>query len=157
MPQDEDSRKREQTLAAHQAQQRHLLEKDMRAWADGFAEDAVFELPFAPADYPKQIEGRDAIYEYVKDYPEHIDLQGYTDVTVHETQDPAVIVVEAKVEARVVATGKPYDVGYVWVITVEDGQIVRQRDYWNPLAVMEALGGGEGMRDTFNVNYEEEN
>lgn len=61
------------------------------------------------------------------------------------------LVVEAQVEGRVVATGKPYRVRYVWVITAKDGRIVRQRDYWNPLAVLAALGGEKNMRDTFNV------
>lgn len=149
---DESSaQRRQETVELHRSQLRHLLNKDMEAWVDAFAEDAVFELPFAPPNYPTRIEGKAAIHEYVKDYPKHIDLQDFPEVTVHQTLDPAVIVVEARAEGRVVATGKPYRVLYVWVVTVEGGKIVRQRDYWNPLTVLEALGGEEAMRDTFNT------
>ncbi len=149
---DSAARLREQTLELHRSHLRHLLGKDMKSWVDAFAEDAVFELPYAPSNYPQQLEGKAAIWEYVKDYPKRIDLQGFTEVVEHPTIDPAVLVVEAQVEGRVVATGRPYRVRYVWVITVKDGKIVRQRDYWNPLAVLEALGGEQNMRDTFNVD-----
>lgn len=138
-------------LKLHQDQLRHLLSKDMAAWTDTFAEDAVFELPFAPPGYPQRLEGKAAIYEYVKDYAKHIDVQSFTEVRVHPTHDPAVMLVEAEVQGRVMSTGGPYQVRYVWVITEAKGKIVRQRDYWNPLAVSDALGGDSGMRDTFNV------
>lgn len=138
-------------LQLHRDQLRHLLAKDMDAWANTFAEHAVFELPFAPAGYPQRLEGRSAIHDYVKDYATHIDLQGFPHVEVHQTADPAVIVVEAQAEGQVVATGVPYRMRYVWVITAEHGKIVHQRDYWNSVTAAEALGGDDAMRDTFNV------
>lgn len=140
------------TLRPYEEQVRHLLDKNMEGWLDTFADDAVFELPFAPADYPRKLEGRAAIAEYVKDYTKHIDLTGFPELTVHQALDPAVIVVEALAEGRVIATGNPYQVSYVWVITVKNGKIVRQRDYWNPLAVQDALGGNNSMRSVFNVD-----
>jgi len=148
---DGDSRDGSAVLQLHRDQLRHLLEKNMDAWVDTFAEDAVFELPFAPPNYPQRLEGKAAIYDYVKDYAKHIDLQRFNEVVVHPTRDPAVLLVEAEVEGRVVATGQPYQVRYVWVITEAAGKIVRQRDYWNPLAVVDALGGADEMRSTFNV------
>lgn len=141
-----------QTLQPYHDQIRHLLDKNMQGWVDTFAEDAVLELPYAPANYPQQLQGKAEIYEYVKDYPKHIDLRDISEVAVHQTLDPKTLVVEALGEGLVVATGKPYRVRYVWVITVEGGKIVRQRDYWNPVTVLDALGGDEAMRDTFNVH-----
>lgn len=140
-----------QTLQPYQDQIRHLLAGNIQGWVDTFAQDAVLELPYAPAGYPKKLEGKAAILDYVKDFPKHIDLQGFAETTVHQTLDPAVIVVETLGEGRVTATGRPYRVRYVWVVTVKGGKIVGLRDYWNPLTVQEALGGGEGMRTTFNV------
>ncbi|BBY85798.1 TIGR03618 family F420-dependent PPOX class oxidoreductase [Mycolicibacterium tokaiense] len=138
-------------LELHRHQVRHLLNKDMKAWSDTFADDAVFELPFAPAAYPQRLVGKAAIHEYVKDYAKHIDLQRFLDITVHPTQDPSTLVVEAEVEGRVTATGRPYRIHYVWVYTEGNGKIVRQRDYWNPSAVIDALGGDATMRRTFNL------
>lgn len=142
MPEHDESaaQLREQTLELHRGHLRNLLDKNMEAWVDAFADDAVFELPFAPPNYPQRLVGKTAIWEYVKDYPKRIDLQGFAEVIEHPTTEPGVLVVEAQVEGRVIATGKPYRVRYVWVVTVEEGKIVKQRDYWNPLAVLEALG-----------------
>lgn len=108
-------------------------------------------MPYAPENYPQRLQGKAAIYEYVKDYPKHIDLRDVSEVGVHQTLDPKTLVVEALGEGLVVATGEQHRVRYVWVITVEGGKIVRQRDYWNPVTVPDALGGDDAMRDTFNV------
>lgn len=123
----------------------------MKAWSDTFADDAVFELPFAPAAYPQRLVGKAAIHEYVKDYAKHIDLQRFLDITVHPTQDPSTLVVEAEVEGRVTANWPALPNYYVWVYTEGNGKIVRQRDYWNPSAVIDALGGDATMRRTFNL------
>lgn len=138
-------------LQLHQDQVRHLLNKDMDAWVDTFAQDAVFELPFAPSGYPQRLVGKAAIREYVKDYAKHIDLQRFYDVVIHPGHESETLVVEAAVEGRVLATNQPYRVRYVWVYTEANGKIIRQRDYWNPTAVVDALGGDAAMRNAFNV------
>ncbi|AKS36132.1 hypothetical protein AFA91_06370 [Mycolicibacterium goodii] len=138
-------------LQLHQDQLRHLLNKDMDAWVDTFAQDAVFELPFAPSGYPQRLVGKAAIREYVKDYAKHIDLQRFYDVVIHPGHESETLVVEAAVEGRVLATNQPYRVRYVWVYTEANGKIIRQRDYWNPAAVVDALGGDAAMRNAFNV------
>lgn len=141
--------RRQQALDVHARHLQLLLAKDMDGWADLFAEDATFELPFAPRNYPERLEGQAAIRDYIKDYPKHIDLQDFPEVTVHPTVDPDVIVVEMRCEGRVVATGRPYRIRYISVVTVKDGKIARYRDYWNPLAVIEAVGGEQALRDAF--------
>jgi ketosteroid isomerase-like protein len=61
---------------------------------------------------------------------------------VHETADPAVIVTEFTASGVVVATGRPYQLRYIAVLTIRDGRIMHYRDYWNPLAVRELFGEG---------------
>lgn len=141
--------RRQQALDAYQRCLELLLAKDMDGWVDLFAEGAIFELPFAPRGYPERLEGKDAIRDYIADYPKHIDLHDFSDVTVHATLDPDVVVVEMCSEGRVVATNRPYRMRYISVITVESGKIVRYRDYWNPLAVTEAMGGEQALRAAF--------
>lgn len=141
--------RRRQALELHERHLRLLLEKDMRGWVDQFADDATFEFPFAPPGYPERLEGKDAIWDYIKDYPQHIDLQSFHDVTVHQTLDPDVMVVEFRAEGRVVATGGPYRMRYVAIITTKDGRIASYRDYWNPQVASEALGGDEALNEAF--------
>jgi ketosteroid isomerase-like protein len=117
----------------------------MAGFAALWAVDGTMEFPFAPEGYPQRLEGRAAVAEYLRDYTDHVDLRAITSRTVHQTVDPEVVVVEFEVDGVAVRTGRPYRMRYVSVITVRGGEIVRYRDYWNPLAVAAALGGAEEL------------
>lgn len=107
-----------------------------------FADDAVLEFPFAPPGQPSRVTGHAEIHNYLINYPDLLDVHEIRDVVVHETGDPEVIVVEFVASGLVVATGRPYELRYIAVLTIRDGHLVRYRDYWNPLAAQELLGGG---------------
>jgi ketosteroid isomerase-like protein len=126
-----------------------LLQHDMAGFAGLWAEDGVLEFPFASAGYPPRVEGRDAIREYLRDYPNLLDIRDVTAKTVHETADPGVVVVEFTVAGVVVAKQTPYELSYIAVITVEGGEIRRYRDYWSPLAAAEVLGGVDELTAAF--------
>ncbi|MER7584467.1 nuclear transport factor 2 family protein [Kitasatospora sp. NPDC097691] len=113
---------------------RLLLDKDIAAWVDLWSERGVMEFPFAPPGLPRRLEGRDAVAGYLRDYPDHIDLHDFPDLRIHETTDPATIVVEMRGVGRLVKTGAPFDMTYVAVVEVHDGRFASYRDYWNPLA-----------------------
>lgn len=117
-----------------------LLDKDMNGWVDLCDDRAVFEFPFAPAGYPARLDGKAAIAAYLRDYPDHIDLQDFPHLEIHRTDAPGTVVVEMRAVGRVVATGEPYEMSYVAVVTVTDGRITHYRDYWNPLAVPASMG-----------------
>ncbi|RII08748.1 putative PhzA/B-like protein [Streptomyces sp. YIM 130001] len=114
-----------------------LLDKDIPAWTDLWAEDALMEFPFAPDGWPRRLEGREAVGAYMRDYPDHIDLHDFPELQVHRTTDPETIVVEMRGVGRLVETGRPFDVNYIVVVTVRDGRITSCRDYWNPLTALE--------------------
>ncbi|MFC8089595.1 nuclear transport factor 2 family protein [Streptomyces sp. NPDC057301] len=114
---------------------RLLLDKDIPAWVGLWADDGVMEFPFAPTGRPERLEGREAIADYMRDYPDHIDLHDFPDLRIHETTDAGTIVVEMRGVGRVVETGGAFDMTYIAVVTVQDGRFTSYRDYWNPLAV----------------------
>ncbi|MER7468666.1 nuclear transport factor 2 family protein [Streptomyces sp. NPDC097981] len=116
---------------------RLLLDKDIPAWVGLWAEGGVMEFPFAPPGWPGRLEGREAIAAYMRDYPDHIDLHDFPDLKIHQTTDPATIVVEMRGVGRLVETARPFDMTYIAVVTVKDGRFTSYRDYWNPLAVNE--------------------
>ncbi|MFI9356780.1 nuclear transport factor 2 family protein [Streptomyces lydicus] len=118
---------------------RLLLEKHMDGWVALCADNAVLEFPFAPEGYPRRVAGRAAIAAYLRDYPDHIDLRAIPHLKIHRTDAPDTVVVEMRATGRIVATGAPYDMAYVVVVTVADGRITHYRDYWNPLAVPASL------------------
>jgi uncharacterized protein len=116
-----------------------LVDNDFAGWLALSADDVVFEFPYAPEGAPKRLEGRAALADYMSSYPDHIDLHDFPDVTVHQTDDPATIIVEMRAVGREVATGAPFESTYINVVTVADGRITHCRDYWNPMIMPESM------------------
>ncbi|MFJ2830423.1 nuclear transport factor 2 family protein [Streptomyces sp. NPDC087263] len=114
-----------------------LLDKDIPAWVGLWDEDGILEFPFAPEGWPKRLEGRTAIAEYMRGYPDHIDMHDFPDVEIHRTLAPETIVVEMRGVGRLVDTDSPFDMTYIAVVTVKDGLLTSYRDYWNPLVVQD--------------------
>ncbi|WP_328497696.1 nuclear transport factor 2 family protein [Streptomyces sp. NBC_00414] len=114
---------------------RLLLAKDIPGWVGLWADHGVFEFPFAPDGWPKRLEGKAAVADYMRHYPDHIDLHDIPDLKIHETGEAGTIVVEMRGVGRLVETGAPFDMTYIAVVTVADGLFTLYRDYWNPLAI----------------------
>lgn len=78
--------------------------KDMRGWADLCAPDVVAEFPFAPAGQPNRIEGREALFEYLRGYPETIDVQSMPTMHIYATEDTSVAVADHRRQFREIST-----------------------------------------------------
>jgi ketosteroid isomerase-like protein len=118
-----------------------FLAKDMKAWTDLCADDVVAEFPFAPEGSPARIEGREALYEYLRGYPDLIDVREIPTTKIYPTDDPDVAIVEWSVAGSVVTNGNPYNMRYATFVTFRDGLIVNYREYWNPQVFLAALSG----------------
>lgn len=116
---------------------RLLVDKNIPAWVDLWDTDGVLEFPFAPDGWPKRLDGKAAIGDYMRGYPDHIDVHDFPDVEIHRTTVAETIVVEMRGVGRLVETDKPFDMSYIAVVTVKNGLITHYRDYWNPLAVQD--------------------
>ncbi|MFJ4094248.1 nuclear transport factor 2 family protein [Kitasatospora sp. NPDC089913] len=117
---------------------RLLLDKDIAGWVGLWAEDGVMEFPFAPPGRPTRLDGRPAVAAYMAGYTDHIDLRDFPELRIRRTDDPQTVVVEMRGVGLLVGTGAPFDMRYIAVVTVRDGRFTSYRDYWNPLAVLEA-------------------
>jgi len=117
-----------------------FLAKDMKGWTDLCDEAVVAEFPFAPAGSPSRIEGRAALYEYLKHYPSFIDVQNIPTVRTYATDDDNIVVAEWSVSGKVISNGNPYEMSYATFVTYRDGLVVNYREYWNPLAFLTAMG-----------------
>ncbi|WP_029115989.1 nuclear transport factor 2 family protein [Mycobacterium sp. URHB0044] len=126
-----------------------LLAHDVAAFAALWAEDGVLEFPFAAPGYPARVEGRAAVAEYMRGYPDILDIKEIRQLVLHQTVDPEVVVVEFEVAGVVVSSGAPYQMTYIAVITVRNNEIQRYRDYWSPLAAAELLGGSDQLSSAF--------
>lgn len=119
-----------------------LRDKDLDGLADMYAEDGVHELPFAPPNAPRRIEGREQIRDYfnstLSDVP--LEFHEFRPMKIHDTDDPEVIVAEYDVHGEATNTGRTFTVRYLWVLKISNGEIVSWRDYWNPLEILDLQG-----------------
>jgi uncharacterized protein len=121
-----------------------LLNKDMAAFLDMYAEGAVMEYPFAPDGWPKRLEGRDEIWSHIHNYPDFLDPHEVRDLEILETTDPEVIVAQFVAAGVVTPTQQPYEVRYADIVRIRDGKIITWRDYWDPTLATSLVPTGLG-------------
>jgi ketosteroid isomerase-like protein len=117
-----------------------FLNKDLNGFSDLFATDGVFELPFSPQKSNRIIKGRENIRAYLATVPiAALKPIGYKSTTIYETNDPEVIIAEYDMFGEVIATGLPFQLRYIQMVKVHNGEIVTLHDYWNPFGFPEIL------------------
>jgi hypothetical protein len=127
-----------------------LRRNDMRAFADQWAPDGEMEFPFAPPGY-RVLNGRDDVWDYVKDYTATIRLDEITEHRRHHTLDPTLVILEFSAKGVAVQTNNPYRMDYVGVVTIGPDGIRHYRDYWNSLAAAAAMGGVDALMAGFTA------
>jgi uncharacterized protein len=108
-------------------------------YAELLTDDAVYEFPFAPAEFPSRVEGKEAIAKYMTDLPQLADNWKFWDLTFFATTDPDVVFVEFKGSAEVTATGRKYDQTYIGRIEMRGEKMSKYREFWNPQVIADAL------------------
>lgn len=104
----------------------------------------VIEIPFAPHGIAAVTEGREAMRARMHAAAALFAFDAVSDVRLHETADPEVIIAEYRITGHVTDGGRPFSLSYITVTRVRDGLIVSSRDYGNPVeaaALLEAAGG----------------
>jgi len=110
---------------------------------DLFAEDVVFEFPYASEGFPKRLDGRDRLAAHLARLGPLLEFDGFDLEASHVFGETAVL--EFTCEGRGVDTGVAYDQTYISVVTLRGGRIARYKDYWNPLVALAAVGGPEAV------------
>jgi ketosteroid isomerase-like protein len=117
-----------------------VLAHDMAGFAALWAPDGTMSFPFAAPGTTEQVAGRDAVTAHLAGYNDLLLPGEIVEQTRHDTADPDTVVLELAVAGTVAATGRPYTLRYICVITVGDGGITAYRDYWSPAAAAELIG-----------------
>lgn len=126
-----------------------LLAGEGAPWVDMFTDDGVFEFPFAPPGLPTRLEGKAAIAEHMRHLPAVIRFDRFPSVRFLHDDAAEVLVVEFTGEGRMVTTDRPYHQTYVTVAQLRGDRIAAYRDYWNPLVVLDSMGGADAAVQTF--------
>lgn len=97
------------------------------------AEDGVMEFPYARPGRPKTVSGHAALAAYLAPLTERLEISSFSDLVVHWTLNPEIVILEFSIAASIRGTGQLYNQSYVEIITLADRKIKHIRDYWNPL------------------------
>ena len=124
----------------------HRLKPDAETFPDMFAVDGVLEYPYAPPGLSTPINGRDAIVANFQKLRKVLRIDGVADVSEIGTIDPNVVVLEFSGRGEGLISKEAYDQRYIVVIRLRDGSISHYKDYWNPIALLRAVKGGETTR-----------
>ena len=119
------------------------LRPDAETFPDMFAEDGILEYPFAPPGLNTPIAGRDAIVANFKRIRKVLRIDSVADVTEIAVSDPNMVVLEFSGRGEGVLTREVYKQRYISVLSMRDGNIVLYKDYWNPIALLQAINGRE--------------
>ena len=122
---------------------RASIDRSPDALRSVYAAAAVHEFPFAYPGVPTRLEGREEIVNWIAagwagDVPR---FDGYRTLALHATADPRTVVVEQEAFGTSAAAGA-FSLPSIVVLTVDDGQILRLRDYVDVRAAAAVLGSG---------------
>jgi uncharacterized protein len=143
-------RKDPQTMPETAASSRQTAERFLRAaispdpgdMADCYAPSVVIEMPFAVAPlFPDRIETtREELRARYQAGRAKRRYKGLSNVVIHETTDPDVVIVEYELHGEFTGTAEPFSMRFLMILTIRDGQIVHSTDYSNPVAGAQLLG-----------------
>jgi uncharacterized protein len=121
--------------------------------ADLYAPHVTIEMPFAAPLYPtlRQV-SRDELRAQFRAGAASRKYTRVENVIVHETADPAVVIVEYNLHGDNLGTGQSFAMPILMIITVHDGLITTSRDYSSPVAGAIALGRLPELIEALNRN-----
>lgn len=121
---------------------------ELEDWKDWFAQDAVWEMPFAPEPLANSVPGSALIGHFIDWFFESVPDLVIDSLVVHDTTDPELFVLELQGRATVAQNGNIYANTYCTHMRVRDGKVVLIREYFDPFIVEQAFGPeliAEGM------------
>ncbi len=103
--------------------------------------DVSLELPFVVGDFPAVTQGLDAVMAFLQGVPDFAESENLHDITIHAfADDPNELVAEYRSDMKL-TNGRPYRNTYVVRATVRDGKLILFREHFDPIPLLEALGG----------------
>jgi ketosteroid isomerase-like protein len=110
------------------------------AWEGKASSDLRVTLPYAPPGVAAEMLGFEAARETLSRHWDSKQSFEWRDVVTKATEDPELYVTTARSEA-VMTSGQRYANSYVMLTRVRGGMIVEHAEYFNPLPIVELLGG----------------
>jgi ketosteroid isomerase-like protein len=142
VPAMDDAELRERNISIVSRYLDAINRSDLQTQRELFAEDAVFEMPYAPDGFERRFVGRDNIIAFLETVLTLTDAENLHDIRLETYQsDPGEVIAEFKSDMVMKPTGAAYRNEYLARFTVRDGKITRFAEYYDPIRLVVALGG----------------
>lgn len=109
-------------------------------WVGKVAADVIVRLPYAPPGVVPEMRSFDAARDTLSHHWASKISFDWHDVVIRGTEDPELFVITARSEA-ILISGARYANDYIMLTRVRDNMIVEHTEYFNPLPIIEMLGG----------------
>lgn len=117
-----------------------------------FDSEANIEFPYARALGTPSKLNLNAYYNYLK-----VGLPKMPDIKFEKLKlykvDKGAYWAEVRGSALIPSTGKLYIQNYVMYFTLKENKISFYKEYWNPVAAMEAFGNQDTIKEIFNTHH----
>jgi ketosteroid isomerase-like protein len=106
------------------------------------ADDAFFEMAYAPEPFPRSFRGKEEILSFVETIPAIIDSENLHEIWMDTlANDPGEIVCTYKSDMEIKPEGRRYRNRYITRWTIRDGKIAYFGEFYDPIELVKALGG----------------
>lgn len=119
----------------------HRIDPGAKSFVDLMSDDFVMEFPYARPGMPTRVEGRTAVLTHLMKVGQGVSVDSASNLVVHETTDPDLVILEFDGHGRAARTGEAYEQRYISVIRTRDGKMAYFKDYWNPIQGLKAQLG----------------
>jgi uncharacterized protein len=138
----DDAERRERNIAIVGRFIDAINRSDLDTQRELFAEDAVFEMPYAPDGFERRFAGRDEIMAFLETVLELTDAENLHEIRLETCHsDPGEVIAEFKSDMIMKPTGAAYRNEYLARFTIREGKVTRFVEYFDPIRLVIALGG----------------
>lgn len=121
-----------------------LENKDMASFAQVWSDDAVQDMPYSPAGFPKRVVGKENLMAHYAKWPDISGEAKFTDnLRFYPMRDANLVFAEYTGSVDVLSTGRLYEQTYGGLFHIEDGKINLFREYYDPSAFAHAFALNE--------------
>jgi uncharacterized protein len=111
-------------------------------------DDAFFEMPYAPPPFRRSYRGKEEILAFLEEVPALIESENHHEIWMETlASDPGEIVCTFKSDCEIKPTGTPYRNRYISRWTVRDGKVTYFAEFYDAIALVEAMGGSVTLPD----------
>lgn len=103
-----------------------------------YAEDIVVDFPFAPEGHTRDLQGREALLGFLAAIGEF--TTGHQIESIEVSESDTGFTLHYTESSVFKSTNNTYRSEIVWLGQVRDNRIVSLREFYNPIAVLDALG-----------------